>query len=223
MKSIAIADLHGEDPRKVYDEVLHNYNAWDENCNIIFLGDYFSNRNINEDLQIKRFFDLLDIKEKDERVHLLVGNHDALYLDYKEDQKFDLRFSKDGCEKTNSMLLDNLYKLEYCFSDGKFLFSHTGITNKFLDLCSKGNPQYRNIDILNKMLVARMFEMFEYQDGLKYRYHHPEYSTWDALIKDQYCENQVVGHYKKMGPAYNNGIFNIDSYKTYGNTMCFES
>lgn len=128
MKRIkVIPDLHGR-----YECLIGLYIS---DCDyVVFLGDIFDSFDRSKDDQIKAFQLILNMKEMlGEKFIWLLGNHDVHYLEY---HNMDIRGS--GFDKYNYLtyhkLLSehkHLYKTFWVHDD--FIFSHAGITSKFLN------------------------------------------------------------------------------------------
>lgn len=237
MRTVVISDLHGRDARSIYDEVIHTYEVYDKKGelqkldNIVFLGDFMDNRNVNPDLQIKRLLDIFELKDKDSRIHLLVGNHDAKYIQFKNGEYKDKLSTKGQIEETVKIYQEHFGDFEYAFWDGHYTYSHTGITNAFIKAVGMEKGFDSPIEVcnhLNKMLWYKVWdELFYSIDGLKYRHcikkDNPEYSQWDNLLTDYWKTNQVVGHYASKGKQIiHDNIFMIDD-EDHGNYVLFES
>ena len=131
-KNIAIVpDVHGEN---FWKEVKENADSLDE---IVFLGDYFdSYYGVSREEELKNFLEIIDFKKAyPDKVTLFLGNHDVGYL-------LDLGCSRqasggmyDAFKKSFKDKL-HLFKLTHCISVGNktYLFSHAGITKKWLGL-----------------------------------------------------------------------------------------
>lgn len=74
MKTIVIGDIHA---RSIWKEILVSEKFYEEECKVVFLGDYVStHENYSPHLQISNLIDLLEFKELNpDRIILLRGNH----------------------------------------------------------------------------------------------------------------------------------------------------
>lgn len=207
MKILIIPDLHGKDIVKL----LSNYNleTFDK---MVFMGDYFDSFTIKPVKQLENFNKILELKEKyEDRIELLIGNHDLHYLNSKFrcagfDDKFYFSFNQ---------VLMPLYKnktLKVCVVIDNYLFSHAGISNNWLKRLNIENKSItkNNIDLLINFVFQSSLEFFSFQkpedSNERYSiygdntYQSPLWIRPTSLIKDKVSfigsENitQVVGH-----------------------------
>ena len=129
-KILVTGDVHG---REFWKEIIVNENG--EFDKFIFLGDYFDSREgIQEHVQWQNFEDILELKEKHpEKVTLLFGNHDYHYLPSTHD-RYSL-FNYQLSRRIDNQLIRLIQNrtLELIHIDGKYLFSHAGVSQKFLE------------------------------------------------------------------------------------------
>ena len=143
---LVIPDVHG---RTFWKDAINKYpkEQYPE-LKIIFLGDYLdpytSLENISKEDAFNNFLEILELINNDSRVIPLIGNHDWHYFVYL-----------DGCriDKARERQIDRLFKeniskfrLTYTteLNGVKYLFSHAGITQKWLDDISGMSMQEYN-------------------------------------------------------------------------------
>lgn len=160
-KVLIIPDIHG---RTFWKEAVNKFRG-----RIIFLGDYLDPytyyENIDSDIAIENFKDILDFAESNpQKVTLLLGNHDCGYIfdnflscrqDYQRYDEIRELYKKHW----------NLFKLGY--KQNKCLFTHAGVTKDWWKL-HFGKKQF-NILLLNDLLKENeewLNEVSEYRGGL---------------------------------------------------------
>lgn len=74
MKTTCIGDLHGRQSWKYILQKEKNSDLF------LFCGDYFDSFDIPPDVQMINFRELAQMAEKDDRIVLLLGNHDEHYI-----------------------------------------------------------------------------------------------------------------------------------------------
>lgn len=123
MTILTISDLHG---RTVWKEA--NIDGYDL---VIFLGDYTDSyvfddatiyANLNEIIQCKR-------RQPDKFV-LLIGNHDAQYLHFPYYRCSGFR--ERAQPELSALLTEYKDLFQIAHQQGSFLFTHAGVTNKWL-------------------------------------------------------------------------------------------
>ena len=123
MRTMSIGDLHGKDLWKQID--INNFDK------VIFIGDYVDSWDIKDEDILNNLLDLIELKKIfPNKVILLLGNHDIQYL-------FFPNYSCSGFR--NSMLYsleitfkENIKLFQIAFQEQNYLFTHAGISNKWL-------------------------------------------------------------------------------------------
>lgn len=130
MKLIALGDTHG---RSKWKEIVERENDANK---IIFIGDYFDAKDggYSANRQIENFKEIVELKRNNsDKVILLIGNHDFHYLNgvNEEYSSYQFGYAKD----INSVLQPAVDKglLQMCYQNGKYFFSHAGLTNTWAD------------------------------------------------------------------------------------------
>lgn len=115
---------------------IHGLQNWKkvvrEDCNNIFVGDYFDSKNgLTIDNVIHNFYDIIAFRLKHPNTILLYGNHDLNYIinaDYRS------QFSRIDCRETFAQLLNDnnqlFYGVAFAIND-KTLVSHAGVTHEW--------------------------------------------------------------------------------------------
>lgn len=130
MKILICPDVHG---RTFWNEAKTLINEVDK---VVFLGDYldpYGHEGITFEDAVNQFQEILDFKDKyPEKVVLLLGNHDMHYVQTK--------FM--NCSRMNAwrrlemhdIFMNNIDKFQLVYNYEKYLFSHAGVYQEWLDL-----------------------------------------------------------------------------------------
>lgn len=135
MKTLVISDVHGE---TFWQKIVNR-----ENPDLtIFLGDYLDSFNISPFQQFDNLNNILSFKESEEKagrkVILLLGNHDVHYV-YNDSQLRCTGYKSKTSLLCNRLLFDNKSKFQICYQLDNILFSHAGISSKWLQLMDYDN------------------------------------------------------------------------------------
>lgn len=140
-------DIHG---RTFWKEALNKFPKEDyPNLKIIFLGDYLDPytgyESITSEDAFVNFEEILDYASKDDRIIMLIGNHDWHYFVNLDTCRMDHARKRN----IEHMFVENMsrFRLTYTIElDGcKYLFSHAGITQKWLnDIASMAADEFKN-------------------------------------------------------------------------------
>jgi predicted MPP superfamily phosphohydrolase len=132
---LIIPDVHG---RTFWIDALTQFpiNSYPD-LQIIFLGDYLdpyeSYEGISQETAFNNFKCILDIAKKDPRVTLLMGNHDWHYFVNLDTCRMD--YTRES--KIRKLFVKNLSKFKLYkvieINNTKYLFTHAGITQKWLN------------------------------------------------------------------------------------------
>lgn len=132
---LIIPDVHG---RTFWKKAINKFPKNEfPNMEIIFLGDYLDPytgyEDINKEQAYENFKEILEVAQNDERITLLIGNHDWHYfvnLDTcRIDRAHEREIERMFTENISRFRLHKVIELDDC----KYLFSHAGITQKWLD------------------------------------------------------------------------------------------
>ena len=126
--TLIIPDLHGKDTWK-------NMITQTNPNQIVFLGDYFDCYGEYTAVeQIANFKEIINYKQNNPNkiVKLLIGNHDHHYLPgigFSQTSGYQV----GAAPSIQQVLSENLEHLQMCHQDGKYLFTHAGVSSVFLD------------------------------------------------------------------------------------------
>ena len=158
--TLLIPDVHG---RSFWKEALEKYNKEEyPNLTIVFLGDYvdpYEFEGITRQDAIDNFKEIIDVAKLDNRIHLLIGNHD---MHYWYDARYKSRVDNKNYNKIKDMFLQNftLFNIAYeeIINNEKYLYTHAGVSTFWLKhlqfvgkIAVENNKQYRIDRLGNKV------------------------------------------------------------------------
>lgn len=131
MKILIIPDVHGRTFWHTAKEII------DDVDKVVFLGDYldpYPEENVTLDDALTEFCKILAFKDKyPDKVVLLIGNHDLHYIELKFENVS--RIDRLRRNEIHQLFMDDIdkFQLVYLLED-KYLFSHAGVYQKWLEL-----------------------------------------------------------------------------------------
>lgn len=151
---LIIPDIHGRD---FYKEAIRE--AVDKNIEIVCLGDYLDPYFcdvLHEEGVFAPLSELVELKKsRPHMTHLLLGNHDCSYFYSRRvcTSRYDHENALwyHGFFRSNAQLFALFY--DTCIAGKRFLFSHAGITNRWLSAVEKGD-----LDITLQWLKTSLME-----------------------------------------------------------------
>ncbi len=196
MKITVISDLHG---KTVWKDILKKEKDSDL---ILFLGDYFDcYENIPAEEQIQNFKDIMDLKTFNPKqdVIALIGNHDHHYV--RPNERYS-GYQEDASTEIGDVINDAIEDedLQVAFEHGKFLFSHAGFTQSWInDSFTKG---FASVEEINELYHTDSPRFDFYRKGKSSNGNDKEQGPlWvrpESLEHDFYgTQTQVVGHTKE--------------------------
>lgn len=142
MRILAIGDVHG---RKKWEALQK-----EEVDKVVFIGDYFDHFHISQLEQINNFEKILDWKRKEpNKVELLFGNHDYHYLLYGKVQYSGYKSNPLISQLINDAVKDDLLKVTWIYDN--YLFSHAGLSNKFMTYLKGDGFELQDLNDLLKV------------------------------------------------------------------------
>ncbi|AQG80311.1 metallophosphoesterase [Spirosoma montaniterrae] len=124
MTILTISDLHG---RTVWKEA--DFSRYDR---VVFLGDYTDSYDISDETIYANLLEIIKLKRKQPaKFVLLIGNHDAQYLHFPHYRCSGFRAWAQPDLSALFAKHDSLFQIAY--QQGSYLFSHAGVTNRWLD------------------------------------------------------------------------------------------
>ncbi len=196
MKVQAIGDVHGLPYwKQLVDMSCHK---------IVFLADYTDSYTIGNRAIYDNLLDIIEFKrQNDDKVELLLGNHDMQYFYFPEYRCSGFR--PEMAPDLQTLFRDNkdLFKVAYQYES--HLFTHAGVTNNWLKLAEDKLKQYgmtgldnigEALNIMNETSYRWMINNVGYErGGLRGDYGGPTWAdkkeTWFDAISGI---KQYVGH-----------------------------
>ena len=199
MNLLVISDLHG---RTIWKEA-----DLDTPDRIIFLGDYTDSFVETDETIYQNLLDIIQLKKKKPgKFVLLIGNHDAQYLHFPHYRCSGFRGWAQPSLSNLFAKHDNLFQVAH--QQGAYLFTHAGVTNRWLNRLLKktGNetlsitPNYNLAGLLNEVHQQSMrfqnllFEVGPVRGGYD-AYSGPVWADRSESKADYLPEfHQIVGH-----------------------------
>lgn len=143
-KVVVIGDIHAS---KIWKDILQQETDCDK---VIFLGDYFDTyEEISPQEEADNFRQILKYKEdnKDKEIIILLGNHDIHYLP-AIDETYTSGFNPIKKVVLNDILSNWKDIFKICHNEGRFTFSHAGISSVF---CDKVLEEWNENDVYDKL------------------------------------------------------------------------
>lgn len=135
--TLILPDIHG---RTFWKDAIQKFpkEKYPE-LNIVFLGDYvdpYDFEGITRKQAIENFKEIIETAKNDNRIHLLIGNHD---MHYWHDCEFKPRVDENpmNFQIIKDLFLKNftLFNIAYeeIINDERYLYTHAGATKYWLD------------------------------------------------------------------------------------------
>lgn len=150
-KTVIIGDIHG---RSVWKLITHTENP----DKVIFVGDYFDSYDILGKEQIHNFEEIIQYKKNNPQVEvvMLIGNHDYHY--FPEIGNVGTSGYQSGIAPLITQVVDeNRHHLQMAHQMGEFLFSHAGVSSKFMD------SVFGSDDWKTETIAEQLNELFKYK------------------------------------------------------------
>lgn len=132
--TLIIPDVHG---RKFWKTAIDKFPKSEyPNLVIVFLGDYvdpYDFEGITRKQAIDNFQEIINMAKSDNRIHLLIGNHD---MHYWYDARYKSRVDLQNYDKIKNMFLDNfdIFNVAYeeIVNGEKYIYTHAGVSSFWL-------------------------------------------------------------------------------------------
>lgn len=152
MKIITIPDLHGKDCWKSVDISLYD--------KVVFLGDYVdSSEKYTLEEEVANLEAVIELKKTNpEKVELLLGNHDILYLYFERFAKPNSHY--EGKEAFKRIYSENKALFSVAYQYQNHLWTHAGVSQKWLDYYSDAISVFINKDLISELgqILNKMHE-----------------------------------------------------------------
>lgn len=150
MKTVVLGDTHG---RSVWKLIVNT----EKPDRVIFIGDYFDSFDIKGVDQLNNFQDIIAFKDSGQcEVIMLIGNHDYHYFPEIGDVGTS-GYQHLLAPSIQYVVDQNRDHLKMAYKMDKFLFTHAGVSSKFMDnVFGEGGWKVEN-------LAIDLHEMFKYK------------------------------------------------------------
>lgn len=186
MKILINPDIHGR--------VFWKYSTEhkDEFDKIIFLGDYLDA--YSPDLLLKEEDNFKEIiqfkKDNPDKVILLLGNHDCHYINDKIYEAS--RYNPSKHDSYQKLFLDNIDLFQLIYIYDKYLFSHAGVYQKWMDLNKLTLKDLLDCDL------DKLSKSLNWIDYFRGGFYDVGSCIW-ADIRDSGTEKLLKGYYHIFG------------------------
>ena len=186
MKILINPDIHG---RVFWKYSIEHKDEFDK---IIFLGDYLDA--YSPDLLLKEEDNFKEIiqfkKDNPDKVILLLGNHDCHYINDKiyEASRYN-SFKHNSYQK---LFLDNIDLFQLIYIYNKYLFSHAGVYQKWMDLNKLTLKDLLDCDL------DKLSKSLNWIDYFRGGFYDVGSCIW-ADIRDSGTEKLLKGYYHIFG------------------------
>ena len=164
----------------------------DEFDKIIFLGDYLDA--YSPDLLLKEEDNFKEIiqfkKDNPDKIVLLLGNHDCHYINDKIYAAS--RYNPFKCNSYQKLFLDNMDLFQLIYIYDKYLFSHAGIYQKWMDLNKLTLKDLLDYDL------DKLSKSLNWIDYFRGGFYDVGSCIW-ADIRDSGTEKLLKGYYHIFG------------------------
>jgi predicted MPP superfamily phosphohydrolase len=181
---LIIGDIHGRNFWKHY--LKRDFTEF------FFVGDYFDSFDLSFSKQYKNFTEICAQARKDDRIKLCLGNHDYHYLSGIRRQQYS-GFQFGNYQRINEILEKNMDLLKVVrVTPDKYLISHAGVTNYFLNSLGLKNPEEINDAFLKDRNILNFNGSDIYGNDITQS---PIWIRPESLQRDALSGySQIVGH-----------------------------
>ncbi len=124
MTILTVSDLHG---RTVWKQA--DFSRCDR---VVFLGDYTDSYDVDDETIYNNLHEIIQLKRKQpDKFVLLIGNHDAQYLHFPHYRCSGFRAWAQPALSALFAKHESLFQIAH--QQGPYLFSHAGVSNRWLD------------------------------------------------------------------------------------------
>ena len=219
MKTVVLGDIHG---RTIWKEIV--YKEWDADT-VIFVGDYFDSFDIPGVEQLSNFEEIVKYKEESgKEVIMLIGNHDLHYFP-EIGYTGTSGFQRSMYTSISGAINENRQHLQMCYAQDAFLFSHAGISTKWLKRVFKRAWNVNNVvEKVNELFVTKP-RWFNFPDHC-YNPYGDDLDQTPVWIRPRSLKianrntslyrkyTQVVGHTASRGIEFEPRTYFVDTFDT---------
>jgi 3',5'-cyclic AMP phosphodiesterase CpdA len=203
MKILVVPDIHGE------RSLLPTQEEIDDVDKVVFLGDYLDSFHVPGVEQLLVLSEVIEIKKAyEDKVVLLLGNHDIHYLYGRYicsgyNREFALAFA--------SLLRDNRKLFQYCYMYENHLFTHAGVDSRLLKALKTKHPTYEEDGytleyMINNSGIRELYYIGADSGGVDPYGGIFWIRPWSIKLPKEYIQH--VGHTVNVHPRYFNPQIN---------------
>ena len=220
MKLVALGDTHGT---PYWMDIL----KVEKPDKVVFIGDYFDGYSDKLD-EVGNFQSIIEYKKMElAEVILLVGNHDHHYFP-EVGCTGTSRYQYKKASKLQGLIHKNREHFKMAYRDGDLLFTHSGVTNSFMNRTfGAGEWDVNNVaNLLNEKFKedANAFCFYgddPYGDDITQT---PIWVRPPSLLQDAIPElTQVVGHTIVESITKTSNVYFIDTMQTSQQYLVYEN
>lgn len=229
MKTVVIGDIHG---LGVWEFIVKE----EQPDKVIFLGDYFDSYDINFNQQVNNYNKIINLKDSsDIEVILLLGNHDYHYLPSVDIEGIS-GYQHDYEDILKQLLSATMDRLQLCHTQGDYLFTHSGVSEVFLEKVGVKYNKHTIEDDINRLILKDPYCFDFDEDSIDASGDDPHQSCiWirpRSLMRNSYEIKkdyiQVVGHtvqkrVDRLGKSTGGRYYFIDTLATSGEYAIIEN
>ena len=208
MKIITVGDIHGETSWKDLIEENPKIDKW------VILGDYVDSFHHTDSQIIQNLQNIIQFKKDNmDKVILLLGNHDIMYLYPGGD------FSCSGYRQSYSVVVHHLFKadenlFQYCHQIGNYIWTHAGISKTWherylIEYDTLTIEQRINMLSDTRTGMYKLAEVGSIRGGMRHNVAGPLWAD-----KSETMNNQLPGFHQIVGHSRVDKVFTIESAKT---------
>lgn len=160
-KILIIPDIHGRSFWHRAEELI------DEVDHVVFLGDYldpYSHEGIDFDTAMDEFHKILEFAESNkDKVTLLMGNHDAHYINTSFMDCSRLNYLQR--QDIHELFMKHIDKFNLVWEYDIWLFSHAGVYEEWMDLCQFKLDDLKDFKTFRKNNFPSLASLSFYRGG----------------------------------------------------------
>lgn len=190
-KILVVPDVHG---RSFWHKAEELVNEMDK---IVFLGDYldpYGHEGITFDTALEEFNKILEFSDRySDKVVLLMGNHDAHYIDTSFMDCSRLNYLQR--QDIHELYMQHIDKFNLVWEYDKWLFSHAGVYSEWMELCQFSLDDLKDFKTFRKENFPSLACLSFYRGG----YHRVGSCVWSDIRESTNHKlfppfQHIVGH-----------------------------
>ena len=198
-KILIVPDVHGRSFWHKAEELIDYVDK------VVFLGDYldpYGHEGITFDTALEEFDKILEFKDKyDDKIVMLIGNHDCLYINTSFMDCSRLNYLKR--QDIHELYMKHIDKFQLIWEFDTWLFSHAGVYDEWMETCKFTLDDLRNFEEFRKDKFPSLACLSFYRGG----WNRTGSCVWADLresLKHKLLEgyHHVVGHTQLESEPY---------------------